>query len=111
MTYLIFDGSGNLLDAFTDRTAAFDCLAGMAGAEPESTSEVFLIAQDDNGDTVYMSVRLSACLSHVIATLVVGKRVRRPSMAGSPLALVAQSAVATGRPRRGAAQHTTAGRR
>ena len=52
MTYSIFDPTGNLIDAFTDRAAALDCLAGLAQAEPESASEVFLIAQDDAGATV-----------------------------------------------------------
>lgn len=52
MTYSIFDGSGNLLDAFTDRAAALDCLAGIAQAEPEAAADVFLIAQDDDGNTV-----------------------------------------------------------
>ncbi|HET6509574.1 MAG TPA: hypothetical protein VFG42_22445 [Baekduia sp.] len=59
MTYSIFDSTGNLLDAFTDRAAALDCLAGIAQAEPESASEVFLTAQDDDGnmvgETVYAS--------------------------------------------------------
>lgn len=60
MTYSIFDGTGNLLDAFTDRAAALDCLAGIAQAEPESASEVFLIAQDDAGNTVGETVYASS---------------------------------------------------
>lgn len=60
MTYSIFDGSGNLLDAFTDRAAALDCLAGIAQAEPESSAEVFLIAQDDDGNTVGETVLASS---------------------------------------------------
>jgi hypothetical protein len=52
MTYSIFDISGNLIDAYNDRAAALDCLAGIALAEPESASEIFLIAQDDDGNTV-----------------------------------------------------------
>jgi hypothetical protein len=59
MTYSIFDGSGNLLDAFTDRAAALDCLAGIAQAEPESATEVFLVAQDDGGNTVGETVYAS----------------------------------------------------
>jgi hypothetical protein len=59
MTYSIFDSSGNLVDAFKDRGAALDCLAGIAQAEPESAGDVFLITQDDDGtivgDTVYAS--------------------------------------------------------
>jgi hypothetical protein len=56
MTYSIFDSTGNLVDAFNDRAAALDCLAGIAQAEPESGSEVFLIAQDDAGNTVGKTV-------------------------------------------------------
>jgi len=52
MTYSIFDSTGNLIDAFSDRAAALDCLAGIAQAEPESADEVFLIAQDGDGNTV-----------------------------------------------------------
>jgi hypothetical protein len=59
VTYSIFDTTGNLIDAFTDRAAALDCLAGLAQAEPDSAGDVFLIAQDDDGnmvgDTVYAS--------------------------------------------------------
>ena len=59
MTFSIFDSTGNLVDAFTDRGAALDCLAGIAQAEPEAASEVYLIAQDSNGnivgETVYAS--------------------------------------------------------
>jgi hypothetical protein len=52
MTYSIFDSTGNLVDAFTHRVAALDCLAGIAQTEPEHASEVFLIAQDGDGNTV-----------------------------------------------------------
>lgn len=38
MTYSIFTTSGNLIEAFTDRAAALDCLAGIAQAEPESAA-------------------------------------------------------------------------
>ena len=59
MTYSIFDSTGNLVDAFTERGAAFDCLAGIAQAEPESADEVYLVAQDEAGnlvgETVYAS--------------------------------------------------------
>lgn len=59
MTYSIFDSSGNLVDAFKDRGAALDCLAGIAQAEPESAGDVFLVTQDDEGtivgETVYAS--------------------------------------------------------
>jgi hypothetical protein len=60
MTYSIFDSTGNLVDAFNDRAAALDCLAGIAQAEPESATEVFLIAQDDNGNTVGDTVYASS---------------------------------------------------
>jgi hypothetical protein len=52
MTYSIFDSTGNLIDAFNDRAAALDCLAGIAQAKPQSASEVFLIAQNDDGEVV-----------------------------------------------------------
>lgn len=60
MTYSIFDGTGNLIDAFTDRAAALDCLAGIAQAEPAAASEVFLIAQDPDGTTVGETVFASS---------------------------------------------------
>ena len=60
VTYSIFDTTGNLIDAFTDRAAALDCLAGLAQAEPESAAEVFLIAQDDDGNTVGETVYASS---------------------------------------------------
>jgi hypothetical protein len=58
MTYSIFDSTGNLIDVFTDRAAALGCLAGIA--EPASASEVFLIAQDDAGNTVGETVYASS---------------------------------------------------
>ena len=58
--YSIFDSTGNLVDAFNDRAAALDCLAGIAQAEPQSASEVFLIAQDDDGNTVGETVYASS---------------------------------------------------
>ncbi|UTI65308.1 hypothetical protein NBH00_03635 [Paraconexibacter antarcticus] len=60
MTYSIFDGTGNLIDAFTDRAAALDCLAGIAQAEPAAADEVFLIAQNDAGETVGETVFASS---------------------------------------------------
>lgn len=60
MTYSIFDTSGNLIDAFTDRAAALDCLAGIAQSEPEAAPEVFLIAQNGAGETVGETVFASA---------------------------------------------------
>ena len=60
VTCSIFDTTGNLIDAFTDRAAALDCLAGLAQAEPESAAEVFLIAQDDDGNTVGETVYASS---------------------------------------------------
>jgi hypothetical protein len=52
MTYSIFDSTGNLVDAFGDSAAALDYLACIAQAEPGSASEVFLVAQDDDGNTL-----------------------------------------------------------
>jgi hypothetical protein len=60
MTYSIFDSSGNLVDAFTEHAAALDCLAGIARAEPESASEVFLVAQDEDGNVVGETVYASS---------------------------------------------------
>jgi hypothetical protein len=60
MTYSIFDRTGNLVDAFNDRAAALDCLAGIAQPEPQSASEVFLTAQDDDGNTVGETVYASS---------------------------------------------------
>lgn len=60
MTYSIFDTTGNLIDAFSERAAALDRLAGIAQAEPETAAEVFLIAQDDQGNTVGETVFASA---------------------------------------------------
>jgi hypothetical protein len=60
MTYSIFDRTGNLIDAFTDRAAALDCLAGIAQAQPQSAADAFLIAQDDDGNTVGETVFASS---------------------------------------------------
>lgn len=37
---------------FRDRATALDCLVSVAQGEPESAAEVFLIAQDDDGNPV-----------------------------------------------------------
>ncbi len=59
MTYSIFDTTGNLVDAFSERTAALNCLAEIARSEPEAADDVCLIAQDDAGrivgETIYGS--------------------------------------------------------
>ena len=58
MTYSIFTSTGNLVDAFDDRDAAVAALTGIVRAEPESADEVFLVAQDDEGqvgETIYGS--------------------------------------------------------
>jgi len=60
VTYSIFDTTGNLIDGFTDRAAALDCLARLTQAEPESAGEVFLIAQDDDGNTVGETIYASS---------------------------------------------------
>jgi hypothetical protein len=60
MTYSIFDSTGNLVDSFTERGAALDCLAGIAQAEPEAADEVFLVAQDDDGNIIGETVYASA---------------------------------------------------
>lgn len=59
MTYSIFDSTGNLVDAFDERPAALDRLAAIAQAEPDAADEVYLVAQDDDGnivgETIYAS--------------------------------------------------------
>jgi hypothetical protein len=59
MTYSIFDGSGNLMDAFDDRDAAVAALGAIVKADPEAADAVFLVTQDDAGhfvgDAVYGS--------------------------------------------------------
>lgn len=59
MTYSIFDATGNLVEAFTDRATALDSLAKIAQADSHAAAEVYLVAQDDAGnivgDTVYAS--------------------------------------------------------
>jgi hypothetical protein len=59
MTYSIFDSTGNLVDAFSERTAALNCLTEIARSEPDAADDVFLIAQDDAGkivgETIYGS--------------------------------------------------------
>lgn len=60
MTSSIFDSSGNLVDAFTERSAALDCLAGIAQAEPEAANEVYLVAQDESGNVVGEAVYASS---------------------------------------------------
>jgi hypothetical protein len=60
MTYSIFDSTGNLVDSFVERGAALDCLASIAQAEPEAADEVYLVAQDDDGNIVGETVYASA---------------------------------------------------
>ena len=52
MTYSIFDETGNLIDAFTDRAAALEFLAGIARTDPKAAEDVFLLASDDDGNWV-----------------------------------------------------------
>ena len=54
MVYSIFDSTGNLIDAFSDRAAALDCLA--ARGEPEAAAQVFLIEQVNDGNTAGESI-------------------------------------------------------
>ena len=59
MTYSIFSSTGNLIDAFDNRDAAVAALSAIVRADPEAADDVFLIAQDDQGelvgDTIYGS--------------------------------------------------------
>jgi hypothetical protein len=52
MTYSIFDSTGNLIDAFDDRDAAVAALTAIVRAEPGAADDVFLVAQDDQGEFV-----------------------------------------------------------
>jgi hypothetical protein len=52
MTHSIFDGNGNLMDAFDDRDAAVAALGAIVKANPEAADAVFLVAQDDAGHFV-----------------------------------------------------------
>jgi hypothetical protein len=56
MTYSIFDSTGNLVDAFTERAAALDCLAGIA----QAADEIYLVAQDETGNIVGETIYASA---------------------------------------------------
>lgn len=60
MTYSIFSCSGNLVEAFNDRGVALDCLAAIAQAEPQAAGEVYLVAQDEDGNIVGETVHASA---------------------------------------------------
>lgn len=60
MTYSIFDSTGNLVDAFTDRAVALDCLVGIAQAEPDAADGVYLVTQDNDGNVVGETVYASA---------------------------------------------------
>jgi hypothetical protein len=52
MTYSIFDSTGNLVDAFEERDAAIAALRAIVQAEPDAADEVFIVAQDDEGNMV-----------------------------------------------------------
>jgi hypothetical protein len=52
MTYSIFDSTGNLVDAFEERDAAIAALRAIVKAEPDAADEVFIVAQDDEGNMV-----------------------------------------------------------
>jgi hypothetical protein len=49
MTLSIYDGTGNLIDAFDDRGAALRCLADLVQT---NVDQGFLVAQDDCGAIV-----------------------------------------------------------
>lgn len=59
MTYSIFTSTGNLVEAFDDRTEALALLSEIVRSEPDAADDVFLVAQDDAGnfvgETVYGS--------------------------------------------------------
>lgn len=52
MTYSVLNRTGNLVDAFTERAPALECLATIARAEPEAAGEAHPVAQDATGAIV-----------------------------------------------------------
>jgi hypothetical protein len=52
LTYSIFASSGNLMDAFDARDDAAVALGRIVKADPEAADAVFLVAQDDAGQSV-----------------------------------------------------------
>lgn len=52
MTYSIFHSTGNLVDAYEERDAAIAALRAIVHSEPEAPDEVFMVAQDDEGNMV-----------------------------------------------------------
>ncbi len=52
MTYSIFSRTGNLVDAFDNRDAALTLLTDIVRSEPDAADDVFLVAQDDEGNFV-----------------------------------------------------------
>jgi len=52
MTYSIFDSTGNLIDAFGQRDAAVMALRALVQTEPQAADDVFLVAQNDEGEMV-----------------------------------------------------------
>jgi len=61
MTYSIFDREGNLIDAFATSDESLDALAAVARDAPAVAGEVFMVAQDHEGnfvgETIYGSSR------------------------------------------------------
>jgi hypothetical protein len=56
MIHSIFDGTGNLVAWFDDHDAALAALTTIVRAEPEAADDVFLVAQDDDGNFVGATV-------------------------------------------------------
>jgi hypothetical protein len=52
MTFSIFDTTGNLVDAFERRDDALAALKAIVTADPNAADDVFLVAQDDEGQIV-----------------------------------------------------------
>jgi hypothetical protein len=52
MIYSIFDSTGNLVDAFNDRSGALNYMHAITQADNSSAGELFVIAQDhdEGGD-------------------------------------------------------------
>lgn len=59
MTYSIFTSTGNLVEAFDSRDDAIALLTHIVRSEPDAADDIFLVAQDEEGnfvgETVYGS--------------------------------------------------------
>jgi hypothetical protein len=63
MRYSIFDGSGNLVDAFGDWGPAIDRLGRMAQESPEAAARAFLVLQNAEGNLIGDTIFANAVLA------------------------------------------------